>query len=60
VASNSQVKFGSIDRHKALRRSQSGRVCVSDGCSTVLSIYNESATCSVHERLQPRLVARRP
>ena len=27
----------------------SGRVCERDACSTVLSVYNRSLFCSVHE-----------
>jgi hypothetical protein len=27
-----------------------GRVCVADGCTTVLSIYNPASRCALHER----------
>jgi hypothetical protein len=27
-----------------------GRICVESGCRTVLSIYNPSSRCSLHER----------
>jgi len=26
-----------------------GRVCQTDGCTTVLSVYNKSDACSMHE-----------
>lgn len=29
-----------------------GRTCEHDGCPTVLSIYNRSASCSVHEEVR--------
>jgi len=31
------------------RRHPEGRVCVRDGCRTVLSVYNPSRFCSQHE-----------
>ena len=31
------------------RRYPEGRVCVQDGCRTVLSVYNPSRFCSQHE-----------
>lgn len=27
-----------------------GRVCMADGCTTLLSIYNSSSRCALHER----------
>jgi hypothetical protein len=33
------------------RSYRTGRVCSSDGCGTVLSRYNPTAHCSVHEHL---------
>ena len=40
-------------RHGALapvRTFGNGRVCGAEGCSTVLSLYNPSDMCAVHER----------
>jgi hypothetical protein len=31
-----------------------GRVCVAAGCPTILSAYNASSWCAVHDRLSPR------
>ncbi len=31
-----------------------GRVCRADGCGTVLSAYNSSAFCALHEGVLPR------
>jgi len=31
-----------------------GRVCVAGGCATILSAYNPSSWCAVHDRLSPR------
>jgi hypothetical protein len=31
-----------------------GRVCVAAGCPTILSAYNPSSWCAVHDRLRPR------
>lgn len=43
------VKLGTPDRGKeASTRKPPGRVCDHGGCSTILSTYNESVTCSVH------------
>jgi hypothetical protein len=36
----------SIERQQ--RRSTQGRVCVTDGCDTRLSMYNHSDHCSLH------------
>jgi hypothetical protein len=37
-----------------------GRVCAEDGCSTRLSIYNESDYCSLHHRaVTPRTRGRK-
>ncbi|HUS61917.1 MAG TPA: hypothetical protein VMY34_06945 [Acidimicrobiales bacterium] len=44
---------GGTDRpSKAFKK---GRVCVDDGCTTVLSMYNHGAYCSLH---QPMAVPR--
>ena len=50
-----QMQFGAIDRHKGAKTSRRGRVCTAEGCTTVLSIYNDQTECSVHE-----VPARRP
>lgn len=34
------------------RRYPEGRVCVQDGCRTVLSVYNPSRLCSQHETVR--------
>lgn len=31
-----------------------GRICREDGCATVLSAYNDSAFCALHERIPRR------
>ena len=48
TASSGVVQFGST--LKATRSQPAGRVCESGGCETVLSIYNHSAWCYVHEQ----------
>jgi hypothetical protein len=35
-----------------------GRVCVESGCQTVLSIYNPTSRCSLHERRQVMALSR--
>jgi hypothetical protein len=37
-----------------VRSFEGGRVCVAGGCSTILSSYNPSSWCTVHDRLSPR------
>jgi hypothetical protein len=32
-----------------------GRVCLEDGCATVLSAYNSSTFCAVHQRVSPQV-----
>ena len=44
----SRIEYGSQTKGK-MQRADRGRVCGSDGCATVLSIYNDSPRCSVHE-----------
>jgi len=34
------------------RTFSAGRVCEHQACSTVLSVYNRSASCSVHEEVR--------
>jgi hypothetical protein len=50
VANSGRVQFGIPSKGKTPKVSTSGRVCQSDGCTTVLSIYNQATDCSVHER----------
>lgn len=41
------------------RRYAKGRVCLHDGCRTLLSIYNSSRFCSQHETIKlPRTFGR--
>ena len=35
-----------------------GRVCVAGDCATILSAYNPSSWCAVHDRLSPRARSR--
>lgn len=50
AANSGRVQFGLPTKGKSLKVSARGRVCQSDGCTTVLSIYNQAPDCSVHER----------
>jgi hypothetical protein len=57
VAANvGHLQFGTPLKGKSIRKTTRGRVCRTDGCTTVLSIYNASDDCSVHEyrSLNPR------
>jgi len=54
VANSGRVAFGVPVKGKSLRPSPQGRVCQTDGCSTVLSIYNDSLECSLHEIRSPK------
>lgn len=47
--SSGRVQYGPSSRRPA-PSSARGRVCEDEGCSTVLSIYNHLAWCSVHEQ----------
>jgi hypothetical protein len=49
AANNGRVQFGLPVKSKSHRRGALGRVCQADGCTTVLSIYNNSDDCSLHE-----------
>ncbi len=53
------TQFGTPDRGKITKTSARGRVCAADGCNTVLSVYNDSPVCSVHESALPGLRPRR-
>jgi hypothetical protein len=44
----SRVEYGVQGKGKT-HRAAPGRVCRTDGCATVLSIYNDSPQCSLHE-----------
>ena len=46
----SAVPLGNGTRSRSYRQD---RVCGAAGCSTVLSVYNPSELCSVHERRYP-------
>jgi hypothetical protein len=59
VAHSRSTKIGSSSGSRIPKVSARGRVCVNDGCSTVLSIYNESPNCSMHERILPKWGTRR-
>lgn len=47
----SRTPFGAPDR-KAHARAPKGRVCEVADCGTMLSIYNDLGSCSVHEQPQ--------
>lgn len=40
------MRITSVER--AVRRSKKGRICREDGCSTALSVYNDTWWCSLH------------
>ena len=40
------MRITSVER--GVRRSKKGRVCREDGCWTALSVYNDTAWCSLH------------
>jgi hypothetical protein len=56
---------GSLERLAPGRRGdrvriyREGRVCVEPGCATVLSIYNPSSRCAVHQRRSDVIPLRR-
>jgi len=61
MAANRSVHFGAPLAGTAAANSRRGRICEYGGCATVLSIYNHSEWCSVHETLSVRRdVSRRP
>jgi hypothetical protein len=47
----SQNRSGSFGRSSAKRldTAEAGRTCAQDGCETVLSRYNKTERCGVHE-----------
>jgi hypothetical protein len=60
VANSGRVQFGLPSKGKTQKVAASGRVCQSDGCTTVLSIYNRAPDCSLHERRTLSRVRARP
>ena len=46
-------------RSDRVRKYREGRVCTEPGCSTVLSIYNPSSRCAVHQRRGDVILLRR-
>lgn len=47
------VPFGTPERgRERSAQSAGGRTCETDGCATVLSIYNTASACSIHEQPQ--------
>ena len=48
-AGDGRVQFGPPGKGKeAAARPARGRTCLADGCSTVLSTYNDSEMCWLH------------
>ena len=54
VAKSNRFQMGVPARGKSPRMSARGRVCQMVGCTTVLSIYNATGGCSVHELQMPK------
>jgi hypothetical protein len=50
AVSTGSTRFGTPDRGQSTVAAMAGRVCQSDDCTTVLSIYNRSTWCSIHEQ----------
>ena len=48
VANVGHLQFGAPVKGKSVRMSIRGRICQAIGCTTVLSVYNDSEDCSVH------------
>ena len=44
----SRIEYGSQTKGKT-HRADRGRVCSTEGCATVLSVYNDAPQCAVHE-----------
>jgi hypothetical protein len=42
------IEYGTAAPGKSTRRSEQGRECEEPGCTTVLSVYNDSPTCWQH------------
>jgi hypothetical protein len=52
--SDGSALFGRPDRGKASSdRPARGRICSADGCSTILSTYNEAEVCWLHAPASP-------
>jgi hypothetical protein len=46
-----------VGSNNECRTYRAGRICLAEGCTTVLSIYNPSPLCSLHEgRRNPALL----
>jgi len=55
TANRGRLQYGFPLKSKSHRRGALGRVCQSNGCTTVLSIYNRSDDCSLHEHRSLKL-----
>ncbi|HEX9237061.1 MAG TPA: hypothetical protein VF972_12350 [Actinomycetota bacterium] len=60
AVNSGRVQFGTPHKSKTPKISPHGRVCRADGCTTVLSIYNDAAECSMHELRMVKSAPRRP
>jgi len=49
LANRNRTQFGVSTKSKSPRKGVAGRICQRAGCATVLSIYNRSEDCSLHE-----------
>ncbi len=49
-----RTQFGVPEKSKKVRAAK-GRTCDRPECDTILSTYNDSSTCWIHERLKTRL-----
>jgi hypothetical protein len=50
AVSTGSTRFGTPDRGRSTIVAVPGRICQSDDCSTILSVYNRSVWCSIHEQ----------
>ena len=48
---NNAHMFGGPVKSKKQVRAAKGRTCERPECNTILSTYNDSSTCSIHERV---------
>ena len=49
------VTFGQPDRGRGkASRAAAGRTCDEDGCATILSTYNASTRCGIHEKAETK------
>jgi hypothetical protein len=49
IKTSGAIQFGAPVKGKSLEVSDRGRVCWAEGCTTLLSVYNHSDHCSLHE-----------